>query len=89
MIKRMSEEDIFDKVRRVILEILRNGGGKLDEDQIERDTNFIESPDIDSLDVVETAIALEEEFDLNFGDEEVEMWLTVKDIIRCVEEKQE
>ncbi len=89
MIKRISEEEIFDKVRRVILEILRNGGGKLDEDQIERDTNFIESPDIDSLDVVEIAIALEEEFDLNFGDEEVEMWLTVKDIIRCVEEKQE
>ncbi len=87
MIKRMSEEEIFDKVRRVILEILRNGGGKLDEDQIERDTNFIESPDIDSLDVVGIAIALEEEFDLNFGDEEVEMWLTVKDIIRCVEEK--
>jgi len=84
MIERMSEEEIFEGVREVIVEVLRNSGSKVDEDQIERGTDLIEDSNVDSLDIVEISIALEEEFSLDAGeieDEEVEEWRKVEDII--------
>jgi len=70
--------------------VLRNGGSKVEEDQIERSTNLIENSNVDSLDIVEISIALEEEFDLGAGeieDDEVEEWRRVEDIVQCINMK--
>lgn len=72
--------DIFEKVRKIIAEQL-----DVDEDKITLDTTF-EDVDADSLDVVELVMALEEEFDLEIADEEVEKIKTVGDIVNYIEE---
>jgi len=42
---------------------------------------------IDSLGAIEFAFALEEEFDVSLTDEDVEKFVTIQDIIRCLDEK--
>ncbi|MGI6318847.1 MAG: acyl carrier protein [Dethiobacteria bacterium] len=71
--------DIFAKVKALISEQL-----DIDEDQIALDTTF-EDIDADSLDVVELVMALEEEFDLEIADEEVEKIQTVGDVVGYIE----
>lgn len=71
--------DIFTKVKALISEQL-----DIDEDQIALDTTF-EDIDADSLDVVELVMALEEEFDLEIADEEVEKIQTVGDVVGYIE----
>jgi acyl carrier protein len=71
--------DILAKVKALISEQL-----DIDEDQITLDTTF-EDIDADSLDVVELVMALEEEFDLEIADEEVEKIQTVGDVVGYIE----
>lgn len=42
---------------------------------------------LDSLDTVELTMELEKEFDITIGDEEVEGFKTVNDLISCISEK--
>jgi acyl carrier protein len=72
--------DIFEKVRTLIVEQL-----DVDSKKITRETTF-EDIDADSLDVVELVMALEEEFDLEIADEDVEQIKTVGDIVNYIEE---
>lgn len=71
--------DIFGKVRSLISEQL-----DIDEEKVTSETTF-EDIDADSLDVVELVMALEEEFDLEIADEEVEKIKTVGDIVGYIE----
>ncbi len=73
--------DIFSKVRSLIVEQL-----DVDEEKVTTETTF-EDIDADSLDVVELVMALEEEFDLEIADEEVENIKTVGDIVSYIEGK--
>ncbi|MGI5876053.1 MAG: acyl carrier protein [Dethiobacteria bacterium] len=72
--------DIFEKVRTLIVEQL-----DVDSKKITTETTF-EDIDADSLDVVELVMALEEEFDLEIADEDVEQIKTVGDIVNYIEE---
>jgi acyl carrier protein len=71
--------DIFAKVKALISEQL-----DIDEKQITRETTF-EDIDADSLDVVELVMALEEEFNLEIADEEVEKIQAVGDVVGYIE----
>lgn len=71
--------ETFEKIRALIAEQLDIG-----EDKISLDTTF-EDIDADSLDVVELVMALEEEFDLEIADEEVEKIQVVGDIVNYIE----
>ena len=71
--------DIFGKVK-IICEHL-----DVNEDSVTLKTTF-EDLDADSLDVVEMVMALEEEFDLEISDEEVEKIKSVGDIVNYIEE---
>jgi len=71
--------ETFEKIRALIAEQL-----DIDEDKISLDTTF-EDIDADSLDVVELVMALEEEFDLEIADEEVEKIQVVGDIVNYIE----
>ncbi len=73
--------EVFEKVKSMIAEQLDLEAGK-----ITRETTF-EDIDADSLDVVELVMALEEEFDLDIADEEVENIKKVGDIVDYIEER--
>ncbi len=73
--------EIFSKVKALIVEQL-----DVEESKITVETTF-EDIDADSLDVVELVMALEEEFDLEIADEEVEKIKTVGDIVSYIEGK--
>ncbi len=71
--------ETFEKIRTLIAEQL-----DIDEGKISLETTF-EDIDADSLDVVELVMALEEEFDLEIADEEVEKIQVVGDIVNYIE----
>lgn len=75
------ELEVFEKIKGLICEQL-----EVDEEKIEMNTTF-EDIDADSLDVVELVMALEEEFNLEIADEEVEKIKTVGDIVNYIEKQ--
>lgn len=71
--------DVFAKIKGLIREQLG-----VEEADIAKETTF-EDLDADSLDIVELVMALEEEFNLEISDEEVENIKTVGDVVRYIE----
>ena len=59
----------------------------ISEDEIGMDTSFTEDIGADSLDLVELIMALEQEFDVEIDDEEVEGIKTVGDAVRYIKDK--
>lgn len=55
-------------------------------DKLSPETTF-EDIDADSLDIVELVMALEEEFDLEISDQEIENIKSVGDVIKYIESK--
>ena len=58
---------VFDKIREIIVEQL-----DVDEDKVTTDASITEDLGADSLDVVDLVMSIEESFDLEIPDEEVE-----------------
>lgn len=77
----MSSEEIFDKVKNIIVEQLGAA-----EAEIELDSSFIDDLGADSLDIVELIMALEEEFDIEIPDEDAEKVVTVQDVVDYLKE---
>ena len=71
--------DVLAKVKGLIIEQLG-----VDEADILKETTF-EELDADSLDIVELVMAIEEEFNLEISDEEVENIKSVGDVVRYIE----
>ncbi|NLO97151.1 MAG: acyl carrier protein [Peptococcaceae bacterium] len=74
--------DIYERVKNIIVEQLG-----VDEDEITPTTTF-QSLNADSLDIVELIMALEEEFNIDIADEEVENIQTVNDIVNYIKDNQ-
>lgn len=77
----MSSEEIFDKVKEIIVEQLG-----VAEDNINQDASFIDDLGADSLDIVELIMALEEEFDIEIPDTDAEKVVTVGDVVDYLKE---
>ena len=77
----METEEIFEKVKTVIVEQLG-----IDEERVKMDSSFLDDLGADSLDIVEFIMALEEEFGLEIPDEDVEKIVTVKDVVEYISE---
>ncbi|ADU23616.1 MULTISPECIES: acyl carrier protein [Ruminococcus] len=75
---------VFDKIREIIVEQL-----DVDEDKVTTDASITEDLGADSLDVVDLVMNIEESFDLEIPDEEVENIKTVGDIVKFIEAKTE
>ncbi|PWL81265.1 MAG: acyl carrier protein [Clostridia bacterium] len=59
---------------------------EVDADKITMDTDFVEDLNADSLDVVDMLMSLEDEFDVEIPDEEIENIHTVGDLVSYIEE---
>jgi acyl carrier protein len=77
----METEEIFEKVKTVIVEQLG-----IDEASVRMDSSFLDDLGADSLDIVEFIMALEEEFGIEIPDEDVEKIVTVKDVVEYISE---
>jgi len=75
----MNSEEIFDKVKEIIVDQLG-----VTEDTVVADASFIDDLGADSLDIVELIMALEEEFDLEIPDAEAEKIVTVNDVVEYI-----
>lgn len=77
----MSSEDIFDKVKEIIVEQLG-----VTENAVTLEASFIDDLGADSLDIVELIMALEEEFDLEIPDADAEKIVCVSDVVDYIKE---
>ena len=74
---------MLEKMKAIIAEQL-----DIEESQIEEKTSFKEDLGVDSLDLFELVMALEEEFDIEIPDEEAEKITTVQSAIDYVQSNQ-
>ena len=63
----MSDQDLFERFKRRAVEVL-----SVDDNQVTLEAKFADDLDADSLDLVEFVMALEEEFDINVEEQELE-----------------
>ena len=78
----MTRTDVFDLVRGRLAELI-----ECDPGDIKLETRLEEDLEADSLDLVELAMALEEELSLEIPDEELEGIRTVGDAVEFVAER--
>ena len=79
----MSSEEVFDKVKEIIVEQLGVAEGT-----VTLEASFIDDLGADSLDIVELIMALEEEFDMEIPDSDAEKIVTVNDVVEYIKNNQ-
>ncbi len=77
----MSSEEVFDKVKEIIVEQLG-----VAENAVTEEASFIDDLGADSLDIVELIMALEEEFDMEIPDADAEKVVTVGDVVDYIKD---
>ena len=76
----MSSEEIFEKVKSIIVEQLGV------TETVTMEASFIDDLGADSLDIVELIMALEEEFDTEIPDADAEKIVTVSDVVDYIKD---
>ena len=74
---------VFDKVKEIIVDQL-----DVEEEKVVAGANIQDDLGADSLDVVDLVMSLEEEFDVEIPDDDVDSIKTVGDIVKYIEDKQ-
>jgi acyl carrier protein len=83
--ERQGGEDImFEKIRATIASQL-----SIDEEEIKMESSFMDNLGADSLDIVELIMALEEKYDIEIPDEDVEKIVTVGDVVEYIKARSE
>ena len=77
------ETKIDDSIPNKIIEILKD---YLGVEKVELNHKIVDDLKVDSLDIVELVIELEDQFDIEVPDEDVETLKTVKDVVNYVQE---
>ena len=72
---------MFDKIKELIVDSLG-----IEEDQITMEASFKEDLKVDSLDLFEMVMSLEDEFGVEIPTEELEKMVTVGDVVNYIEE---
>ena len=72
---------VFEKVRDILVEQL-----DVEEDKVTMEASITDDLGADSLDVVDLVMSLEEEFDVEIPDDQVENIKTVGDLVRYIED---
>ena len=71
---------MFDKVKDIIVHELM-----VEEDEVTMDSNIKDDLGADSLAIVDLAMALEDEFDVEIPDEEIENLKTIGDVVEYIQ----
>lgn len=74
---------IFEKVKKLIAEQL-----DVEEANIQETSNIADDLGADSLDVVDLVMSIEDEFDVEIPEDQVENIKTVGDIVKYIEDNQ-
>lgn len=74
---------IFDKVKEILVDQL-----DVEDEKVTMEASIIDDLGADSLDLVDLVMSLEEEFDVEIPDEQVENIKTIGDIVKFIEDKQ-
>jgi len=77
----MSSEEIFEKVKGIIVDQLG-----AEESSITLEASFIDDLEADSLDIVELIMGIEEEFGIEIPDADAEKVVTVGDVVDYIKE---
>ena len=77
----MSSEEIFNKVKEIIVEQLG-----VAETAVTMEASFIDDLGAESIDIVEIIMALEEEFDTEIPDADAEKIVTVGDVVDYIKD---
>ena len=72
---------MYEKIRAIMMEQLN-----IEEDDITEDTSFKDDLGLDSLDLFELAMAIEEEFGVEIPQEDLEGIVTVGDAVEYIRE---
>lgn len=75
---------IFDKVKDILIDQL-----DCEEEKVTMEASITDDLGADSLDIVDLVMSLEEEFDVEIPDDQVENIKTVGDIVKYIEDKVE
>ncbi|MBQ8195088.1 MAG: acyl carrier protein [Oscillospiraceae bacterium] len=74
---------IFEKIKKIIAEQL-----DVEEDAIKEASSITDDLGADSLDVVDLVMSIEDEFDVEIPEDQVENIKTVGDIVKYIEDNQ-
>jgi len=72
----------YDRLKKIVVEQLG-----ADEDEVKPEASFVDDLNADSLDLVEAVLALEEEWNIEIPEEEMEGVKTVGQAVALVEQK--
>lgn len=72
----------FEKIQKIIAEVLN-----IEISEIKPDTSFVDDLGADSLDVFQIIMAIEEEFDIQIDNEEIENIIIVNDAVEQIKNK--
>ena len=72
----MSEEEIFEKFKKIVVEQLG-----VEEEHVKKEATFVDDLSADSLDIVELVMGIEECFNMQIPDEAAEKIVTVGDVV--------
>ncbi|MBR6408597.1 MAG: acyl carrier protein [Clostridia bacterium] len=75
---------IFEKIASILSEQLG-----ADKNDITMDTNIAEDLNIDSLDMVDLVMSLEEEYGIEIADDQIEEIVTIGDLVAFIEKNAE
>lgn len=79
----MTEQEIFEKLKKIIVEQLGAS-----QESITMEATFVDDLSADSLDIVELIMSLEEEFDMEIPDADAEKIVTVNDVVEYIKNNQ-
>ncbi len=72
---------VFEKIRKILSDQF-----DVEEDEITLETNIVDDLGADSLDVVDLLMSIEEEFEVEVPDDDIEKFKLVGDIVNYIEE---
>lgn len=71
---------VFEKLKKILCDQL-----DIDQNSISMDSLIIDDLNADSLDIIDIIMSIEEEFDLDFQDDQIDNFKTVGDIVHHIE----